>query len=177
MRLVLTSAEDAHRLANLWGPYANDISSHDGQLPNAHGVFVDRPEASSCDTILTAQRAWWSNPQYLFPYLIEVDGRAVGFNMISSGPYLPSQDLDFCVHEFFLVGALRGTGLAARAAREGIAKHRGRWEVVTYPTADRPIGFWRKTLPTCAHGEVRETLDEQHPWGSKVVFRFENGEA
>lgn len=177
MRLVLTTAEDSHRLANLWCPYVNDISAHDGQLPNAHGVFIDREDAASCDDVREAQRAWWTNPELLFPYLIEVEGRAVGFNMISSGVYLPSKDLDFSVHEFFLVGALRGTGIAARAAQEGIAKHRGRWEVVTYPTAERPIAFWRKTLPLCAVGEVRETFEEKHPYGPKVVFRFENTES
>ena len=61
----------------------------------------------------------------------------------------------------------------AEAFRKGLARHRGTWEVCTWPTAARAIAFWRKTLRTCVEGELQET-EEDHAWGRRVVFRFDN---
>jgi predicted acetyltransferase len=85
---------------------------------------------------------------------------------------VPTAGVDFVVHEFFVARSFRGRGVASWAAQRGIRNHRGAWEVVTYPSAARPIAFWRKTLPACTDGDVVET-EEDHPWGRKVVFRFD----
>ncbi|MCP3920540.1 MAG: hypothetical protein GY711_33860 [bacterium] len=93
---------------------------------------------------------------------------------ISSEPYVPTAGTDFTVYEFFVSRSFRGTGIAQQAAQLGIEPHRGSREVVSYPNARRNIAFWRKTLPACATGDVRET-EEEHAFGSKAVFRFDNG--
>jgi predicted acetyltransferase len=86
---------------------------------------------------------------------------------------VPTPATDFVVYEFFVAHAWRGAGVAADAARLGFAQHRGTWEVSTWPTAARAIAFWRKTLRDCARGELKET-EEEHRWGRRVVFRFDN---
>ena len=172
VELMLTHATDAGPIRNLFPLYLHDIASYEHKPPNRHGVLSDGDERT-WDELLDRQAAWWERPGVLFPYLIRVDGVPAGFDLIASGPYVPTSGVDFVAHEFFVAHAWRGTGVAADAARMGIARHRGAWEVVTWTTAARALGFWRKTLPGCASGELRET-EEDHPWGRKVVFRFDN---
>jgi aminoglycoside 6'-N-acetyltransferase I len=168
--LVLTTTADSRSIRNLWPPYVHDISAYDGGSPNRDGVIGAADATSWGDP----GSAWWEKPECLFPYLVRVGDAAAGFNLIAGGPYVPTPGVDFVVHEFFLAHAFRGTDVAMRAAQLGIERHRGAWEVVTYPSAERPIAFWRKTLPTCCtNGAVVET-EEDHPWGRKVVFRFDN---
>ena len=173
VELLLTTKADAQPIRNLYPLYLHDIASYEHRPPNRHGVLADDDDARTWDEVLEGQAAWWEKPGVLFPYLIRVGGIPAGFNLISSGPYVPTPAIDFVVHEFFLMHAWRGTGVAADAVRMGLARHRGTWEVCTWPTAARAIAFWRKTLPTCTEGELRET-EEYHPWGRRVVFRFDN---
>ncbi len=108
------------------------------------------------------------------PYLIVADGEPAGFNLISTSPGFPGEiDADYVVHEFFVVHAFRGTRAGEEAARQGFDKFRGKWEVVTYPSHARAIGFWRKTIGGYTDGAFSETVGE-HVWGPKVIFRFDN---
>lgn len=173
LQLILTGEEDALPIQNLWPLYVHDVSAYDGQVPNGHGVFMADASVRTLAEQGASQRAWWSQPKILYPYLARVDGVPAGFNLIASGPYVPTAGVDFTVFEFFVANPFRGSGVAARIAREGIARHRGRWEVVTHPTNARAIAFWRKTLPSCALGELSET-EEDHPFGRKIVWRFDN---
>jgi len=170
IELRLTTEADAYIVGNLWPAYVHDIAQYSGTKPNAHGVLSSDPDCREWP----GPGDWWSKPGVLFPYLVLADRQPAGFLLISSGPYLPSQDIDFCVHEFFVAHGFRGKGVAARAIRLAIASHPGAWEVVTYPSAADPIRFWRKTLPTCASAGITETQGE-HPWGTKVIWRFQSG--
>ena len=172
VELVLTSAADAAPIRNLYPLHLHDIASYEHKPPNRHGVLSDGDDRT-WEELLDRQAGWWERPGVLFPYVIKVGGVPAGFNLIASGPFVPTPEVDFVVYEFFVAHAWRGTGVAADAARLGIARHRGAWDVVTWPTAARAIGFWRKPLPSCASGELRES-EEDHPWGRKVVFRFDN---
>ena len=90
---------------------------------------------------------WWRDPTSLFPYLIVVDGLPVGFNLIAARSRLPNGiQADFAVHEFFVIHAFRGRSVAEQAAIEGFNRHKGKWEVVTYPTHLRAIAFWRRVV-------------------------------
>lgn len=172
--LLLTTEEEAQPIRNLWPLYVHEVSEFDGQRPNRHGVISDSDDLRTVADL--SPGAWWSRPDCLFPYLIRVDGIAAGFNLIAGGPYAKTDGIDYTVHEFFVAHAFRADGTAVRAAREGIARHRGTWEVVTYPSSPRAIAFWRKTLPPCTTAPVQET-EEDHALGRRVVFHFDNRRA
>ncbi len=174
LELALTTEADARLILNLYPFYLHDIASYERVPVNQHGLPASDDGIRTWDDLLLGQAAWWRKPGVLFPYLIRVNDRPAGFSLISSPPHVPTPGVDFAVHEFFLAHAWRGTGVAAEAARQSIGRHRGAWEVATWPTAARSIAFWRKTLPTCSRAAVRET-EEDHPWGRRVVFRFDNG--
>lgn len=110
----------------------------------------------------------------MFPYLILADGRPAGFNLVAARSRLPEGvDTDFVVHEFFVLHAYRGVGVAEQAARAGFELHKGQWEIVTYPSHARALAFWRRVV----HAQSRAALIEEapnHPWGERVSFRFDN---
>lgn len=170
VELLLTDEKSGVAIRNLWSAYLHDISVHQGTKPNQYGVMSDDPDHRSCP----GPGGWWNMPKDCFPYLILVDGKPAGFNLIATGSFASLEGIDFVIYEFFVAKAYRGTHAATEGARLGIERHAGAWEVVTYPTAARPIAFWRKALPPCADGEVTEA-EEDHAWGRKVVFQFRHG--
>jgi aminoglycoside 6'-N-acetyltransferase I len=171
VELRLSDEEDAYIIRNLWPLYLHDVSEFDGCRPNRHGIVSGD---DSLATFVRLQERWWRNPAALFPYLILVDGCPAGFNLIAARAGVPAGiEADFVVHEFFVLHAFRGRGVAERAAREGFDRHRGEWEVVTYPSHARAIAFWRRVVSKHSAGDYSE--DElDHPWGRKVAFRFGN---
>lgn len=175
VELRLSSSEDAHVIRNLWPLYQHDVSEFDPSLvPNRHGLFGVDDGVTTLAGQSHAQDPWWRDPQSLFPYLVLVDGTPAGFDLIAARPRLPTGvDADFVVHEFFVLRGFRGKGVAERAAVEGFDRHRGRWEIVTWPTHARAIAFWRRVVGRCApNGHSEEEVD--HPWGRRVAFRFDN---
>ena len=59
--------------------------------------------------------------------------------------------------------------------QEGFNKFKGRWEVVTYPKYNTAINFWRKVLKKYTNDKFTEREDN-HPWGRKIIFHFDNKE-
>ncbi|MFC1736381.1 GNAT family N-acetyltransferase [Candidatus Hydrogenedentota bacterium] len=176
MRVELkpSNNEDAHIIKNLYPLYLHDISEFDGNTPNRHGLIGEDDSVTTLARQGEAQDNWWQNPEALFPYLILVGGCPAGFNLIATNPCLPQGiEADFEVHEFFLVHAYRGKGVAEQAAIEGFDRHRGKWEVVTCPAHERAIAFWRKVLSNYMSGRYSEN-EGDHPWGRKLIFNFDN---
>lgn len=174
IHLKLSDERDAHIVKNLWPLYQHDVSEFDGATPNSHGLFGVDDDVSTPSQQAETLNAWWGNPKALFPYLILADGQPAGFNLIAArSQFDQAIPADFVVHEFFVLRAHRGKGVAERAVIEGFERHRGRWEVVTYPNYARGIAFWRRVVGR--HSESNYTESEMdHPWGRKVVFRFDN---
>ena len=111
----------------------------------------------------------------LFPYLIRANGCPAGFNLVADRSRLPEGiDADFVVHEFFVVHRYRSSGVAVQAAIDGFERHRGRWQIVTYPSNARGIAFWRKVFHGYANARNCTEDEIDHPWGRKVAFNFDN---
>ncbi len=174
VELRLSAAEDAQVIRNLWPLYQHDLSAFDGAVPNRHGIFSDNDETTTLMEHVASLDPWWRDPASLFPYLIVVDGSPAGFNLIAARSRLPAGiQADFVVHEFFVLHAYRGSAAAESAAVAGFERHRGEWEVVTYPTHQRAIAFWRRVVSR--YMSMRFLVDEvSHPWGQRVSFRFNN---
>jgi predicted acetyltransferase len=174
VELKLSGADDLHVVKNLWPLYQHELSEFDASRPNRHGLFGVDDSVTTLAEHGESQNGWWEHPGVLFPYLILVDGRPAGFNLIvGRSAYLEGIDADFVVYEFFLLHAYRGQGIAERAAVEGFEAHRGRWEIVTYPTHSRAIAFWRKVVRGYSQQTYAEDLVD-HVWGRKFAFRFDN---
>lgn len=173
VELLLTDQTNAYIFKNFYPLYLHDISAFDGERPNEHGILSDPVKD------LVAQgnvfNNFWTEPDFLFPYLVVVDGTPAGFNLIAKGPFVPVKGIDFVVKEFFLMHAFRGQGVGERAAILGFEKFQGKWEVVTYPNNPRGIGFWRKVMQMYVPDHFTEH-EGNHPWGRKVIWRFDNRE-
>jgi predicted acetyltransferase len=172
--LKLSTDKDAHIIKNLWPLYQHDVSEYDASMPNDHGLFGVDDDVITLAQHSETMNAWWTNPRSLFPYLILVDGKPAGFNLIAAKPHIPSTlDADYIVHEFFVLHAYRGKKVAEKAVTDGFDMHRGKWEVVTYPNHARAISFWRRLINEYTKSEYSEA-EMDHPWGRKIVFRFDN---
>lgn len=176
IELKLTDKSEAQVIKNLMPLYTHDISEFDGRSPNQHGVMIDSEDVATIAEHGESQRGWWSAPEVYFPYLIAVDGKPAGFNLIATRAGIPKEiDADFVVHEFFVVHAFRGTQVAEQSAVSGFDLYRGQWEVVTYPRHARAIGFWRRVIGKYTAGAFSESTGD-HVWGPKVIFRFDNSQ-
>ena len=174
-QLTLTSHVDAYIIKNLWPLYQHDVSEFSADLgPNRHGLVGVDDSVTTIAGHGDQQDPWWREPASLFPYLVRVDGWPAGFNLVAARSCLPEgRDVDFVVHEFFVLHAYRGKGVAERAAIRGFELHRGRWEIVTWPSHARAIAFWRRVVRSYAsNGHSEEEVD--HPWGRRIAFRFDN---
>lgn len=175
MRVELRPASgeaDARAVRNLWPLYQHDLSAFDGARPNRHGVFGDDDRITTLAQHVTSLDPWWGDPASLFPYLVVAEGRPAGFSLIAARTRLPlGIPADFVVHEFFVLHAYRGCGVAERAALEGFERHRGAWEVATHPNHPRAIAFWRRVVGGYTSGRFSEA-EIDHPWGRRVTFRF-----
>lgn len=175
VEIRLSTGGDAHIIKNLWPLYQHDVSAFDGAVPNRHGIFGSGDDTTTLALHAASLDAWWRDPLALFPYLILADGAPVGFNLIAARSRLPAGiDADFVVHEFFVLHAYRGGPTAELAATLGFDRHRGAWEVVTYPAHGRGISFWRRVVGRYTSNRYTEA-EVDHPWGRRVAFRFDNG--
>jgi aminoglycoside 6'-N-acetyltransferase I len=175
IEVKLSDAADAHIIKNLWPAYQHDVSEFDSrQVPNHHGLFRLDDSISTLARHVDTLDSWWREPERLFPYLILVNGYPAGFNLVSARARHPEGiDADFFVHEFFVLHAWRGKGVAERAAVEGFNRHRGKWVVVTYPTHARAIAFWRRVVGNSSpSGHSEQEFDLS--WGRRIGFSFDN---
>lgn len=174
VEIKLSTEDDAPIIRNLWPLYQHDVSAFDGAVPNQHGIFSSGNETATWAQHSASLDSWWRDSNALFPYLIRVDGAPAGFNLIAAQARLDKGiSADFVVHEFFVLHAYRGSSTAERAAVEGFNQHRGKWEVVTYPTHLKGILFWRRVIGQYTAMQFSEE-EIDHPWGRKVAFHFDN---
>lgn len=174
VELRLSGETDAHIVRNLWPLYQHEVSAFNGSVANRHGLFGVEDGVTTLAEHARRQDRWWAEPGALFPYLIWVEGCPAGFNLIAGRSCLPEGiDADFVVHEFFVLHAYRGKGVAEQAAVQGFLRHAGTWQVVADPTNARAIAFWRRVLR--GDGLAYSEEERDHPWGRKVCFGFHSG--
>ncbi|MCF0092641.1 GNAT family N-acetyltransferase [Micromonospora sp. MH99] len=114
--VALTPVDRSHRavLGNLGQLYRHDLSEAYGHLPNDDGTFNDRPLDRFLAGVDPHRRAW----------LITAAGRTAGFVMTT-----PTEDGGTSVTTFFVVRALRRTGVGRTAAVQVISLFPGRWSI------------------------------------------------
>ena len=172
---ALFPSETAHVFQNLYPLYLYDLSQFDGALPNEHGVLEPTP-VRTLQEQMQGQQGWLEKPHSLFPFLIRVDGVPAGFILIATHPHIPKQ-IDYLVHECFLIHAFRGKGIGEQAATQVFDRFRGKWEVYAMPANPRAQGFWRKTMAGYTGDAYQEERGPTFLATDYVIFRFNNIQA
>ncbi len=175
IEVKLSDDKNAHIFKNLWPLYQHEFSEFDTSLvTNCHGLFGVDDSVKTLTEHSDLLSPYWRKTDSIFPYLIFVDGHPAGFNLVAARSILQDEiDADFVVHEFFVLHAYRGKGVAERGAIEGFNRHRGKWEIVTTPTNTRAIAFWRRVVRNYVPNRYSEK-EMDHPWGRRVAFTFDN---
>jgi predicted acetyltransferase len=130
-------------LENLGQLYRYDLSEAYRHLPNPDGSFNNR----RLDLFRTdpTRRAW----------LIQVAGRLGGFAMTA-----PTEDGGTTIADFFVVRALRRTGVGRETARRVLAMFPGRWSIAFQSYNPGAQRFWSQ-VATDAVGDTWQTYDSR----------------
>jgi predicted acetyltransferase len=149
--VTLTLVGPSHRavLENLGQLYRHDLSEAYGHLPNPDGTFNNRRLDKFQTGTDSSQQMW----------LIMVAGALGGFVLTRA-----IEDGGRTISDFFVVRALRRTGVGREAARQVIVMTPGRWRIAfqTYnPGAER---FWQQ-VATDAAGNMWSAVDVPEPDG------------
>jgi len=176
IKVVLSNKDTAYIIRNLFPLFLHDLSEFDGTLPNEHGILEPAPVQTLVEQGEIFKNRW-ETPNVFFPFLIFVDGRPAGFDLIATQPYAPSS-IDYFVHDFFLLHPYRGKGIGEWAATEVFKKFHGRWEVHVQLNNLRAQAFWRKTIAKYISGQFQEEIGRTPLYADDmVIFRFNNREA
>jgi aminoglycoside 6'-N-acetyltransferase I len=167
---ILSTANDAYIVKNLYPLYLHDLSEFSGEKPNQHGILEPNAVATLAEQG-EVQTIWWQKPDVLFPFIIQADDRIAGFAFVARPPYVPEK-IDHVLQEFFLLRSFRRTGIGRRAAFEIFNRFPGRWQLEVLAKNFPAQAFWRKILRQCSENPFEER-SETTDAGRRRIFRFE----
>jgi predicted acetyltransferase len=147
VELVPASRHDRAVLENLGQLYRHDLSEALGLMPNQDGTFNNR----RLDAFRTGE-----NPEHR-AWLITAAGKLAGFVMTD-----PHEDGSMTIDDFFVVRALRRTGVGRDAARQTIARFPGPWRIGFQRYNPGVERFWTQVASEFV-GEAWTLVDEQPP--------------
>lgn len=104
--------------------------------------------------------SYWQEGNHRFPYLIIVDGKYVGFVLVS---YFDSEARKhFSMSEFFIMKKYRKSGLGKAVAHHVFDLHRGEWEVMQIEPNKPAQAFWRKVIGEYTNGNYSERVEKKN---------------
>ncbi|GAB4463013.1 MAG: GNAT family N-acetyltransferase [Armatimonadaceae bacterium] len=153
---------------NLYPLYLHDLSAYDATVrPNRFGVIEPEPDVRTLSEQAEQQTPWLTHAD-LYAFLIRADGLPAGFCLVSTPPHAPA-DIDYLLHEFFLLHFARHQGVGALAVQAVCGLLPGSWELNVLPNNQPALRFWRKTLkPYNALETFGPTLFDE----DMTIFRF-----
>jgi predicted acetyltransferase len=176
IKVVLSNEDTAYIIRNLFPLYLHDLSEFDGTLPNEHGILEPTPVRTLVEQGEIFKNRW-EMLNVFFPFLIFVDGRPAGFDLVATQPYVRASSVDYIVHDFFLLCPYRGKGIGEQAATEVFGKFHGRWEVYVMLKNVQAQAFWRKTITKYMSGQFQEEIGRTPLYADDMlIFRFNNRE-
>lgn len=123
--------EQKELFLNLFNLYLYDLSEFSGEDLLEEGTY------DPTNTYLYLER------DELHPFLIQYEGKVIGFVLMCSPPYVP-ENVDYTVQELFLIKKYRGQGLAAQAVDLVFAQFQGRFQVGQLANNAAAVSFWKK---------------------------------
>ncbi|MBO4275186.1 GNAT family N-acetyltransferase [Microbispora triticiradicis] len=135
----LADTADHPVLERLWLMFRHDLSEFGGVLPKPDGTFRgERLQAAFHDPDWAA-------------YLLRTGERPAGLALVR-GLTARTRVLS----AFFVVRAVRRSGIGLRAVRQVTARHPGSWEVAFQDANTAAVRFWRRVAEEIAPGAWTE---------------------
>jgi predicted acetyltransferase len=173
VKAILANEKNANIIKNIYPLYLHDLSEFYGNLPNEYGIYETEPIKTLAEQY-DVQDTWFHKPDELFPFIIMVDGKPAGFDLVSTGKYAP-KEMDYYLYEFFLLRPYRGKDIGSIAAKQVFEKFKGKWGLHVAPNGTNPRAesFWRKTIRAYTKDNFQEKQGKTFD-GCRLVFTFEN---
>jgi predicted acetyltransferase len=134
VEIIPASPEQEPVLANLLELYAHDFSE-----------FVDLQLGADGRFGYERLPLYWKESNR-HPFLINADGRLVGFVFVRQGSEISDDANVWDVAEFFIVRGFRRLGLGTRAAQEIWKRFPGSWEVRVLERNQQAKSFWARAV-------------------------------
>ena len=149
LEIRLATQADRQTLFNLLEKYLYEFSQWDKTDVGSDGLYCY--EWLDC---------YFTEPNR-YPYLLQDDGKLVGFILVNDYPEVPGEKTDFCISEFFIMHKYRRCGYGRAAVFDVLNRHHGRWQLKYHPH-NLPSGFfWRTVIDEYTGGHFR--LIENYP--------------
>jgi len=132
IKLERVTIESKAKLENLMSIYLHDLSEFADDLKiNKDGKF----EYDGLEMYFKSED--------LTPYFITFQGEVAGFVLFNTGRYAP-RDIDYVVHELFLLKGFRNKGIGNSAIRILLDTYKGKYRIVQISSNKPAVNFWTK---------------------------------
>ena len=132
IRLEKIGVESKAKLENIISLYLHDLSEFAADLKiNSEVKF----EYEGLELYFKSED--------LNPYFIIYKDEVAGFVLINTGRYAP-KDIDYVVHEFFILKELRNKGVGSAAIKILLDKYKGRYKIAQISSNKTAVNFWTK---------------------------------
>lgn len=148
IELERANIESKAKLENLMSIYLHDLSEFAADLKiNEDGKF----EYDGLELYFKSED--------LTPYFITYKGEVAGFVLFNTGKYVP-KDIDYVVHELFILKSFRKKGIGNAAIKILLDKYKGKYRIVQILTNKIAVNFWTKFYKK-QHIEYIESKEKQ----------------
>lgn len=146
IKLIPIKLETKNILENLVSIYLHDLSEFaDDLIVNKDGKF----EYDGLKLYFTKEE--------LKPFFIYLKDDIIGFILFNTGKYVP-QNIDFSVHEIFILKSFRKRGISAIAVKKLFDSYSGNYRIEQLADNKQAINFW-KSVYKMNGIECRSTIE------------------
>ncbi|SCY56834.1 GNAT family N-acetyltransferase [Alkaliphilus peptidifermentans] len=144
-------------LKNLMSLYLHDLSMYSDNLDiSDNGLFI-----------YDGFDMFWDKDG-LTPLIIYYNDKIIGFILLTSSPYVP-KEVDYCVHELFILRRYRKLGIGTLAINKVIEKYRGKYYIVQLVKNKPAVEFWKKYYKINSIKYIEKEIVEE---GDKCITQY-----
>jgi predicted acetyltransferase len=150
LELKSITSDQKHILESLMSLYLHDLSEFADDLKvNEEGKF----EYEGLELYFKTED--------LKPFFIIYQSEVAGFVLLNTGKYTP-KDIDYIVHELFLLKGYRKKGLAGATVKKLLDLYKGNYKVVQIASNKPAVSFWKRFYEEqgIQYIESKEVVDE-----------------